>query len=381
MLNTDRMASRLPLYIQAYRRDSDIRAILNAFGLEMEQVENAMGDLMRSKWFFHADLGDLERMGILFGVPRLPGERKESYRQRFSLTIRELLTGAGTVESIRNIVEATMGSPPEILENPPEIVLGPVRELGVDGTWREFNNSIREDHPLITVHPLSPVRDPAITNITTQETILYRGLLRKGSSLRLMPDGTASLAGIDVSKRIEYYISDELQSEKRTPRIPRSYSDWKYLDASAFFDFAHFAENVFAANEEHRIAIQMKWMRYQPATFDVRIPIRSKLGEAGDLVGYEKRLRQEVRHLVDHVKSAGVMANVNFFDNFVEKNRVRDLGMQPVLTMQCREDSRQKEELKVRAETVYRERQGSKDEMHSCGVFNMTEFDSQNTWA
>ena len=380
MLNTDRMASRLPLYLQAYREDSIIRTFLEAFGLEIGQIEKALGGLMRSKWFFHAGLRDLERMGVLFGVPRLPGEGRDPYRRRFQLTVRELVTGAGTVESIRNIVEATIGSSPEIEENPPEMVDGPVRELGSDGTWREFNNSVKEDRPMIIMRPLSPVRNPMISNITTQEAIVYKGMLRKGSTLRIMPDGTASLVGIDVSGRLEYYVSDELQKEVRTPKMPKLYSDWKYIDATAFFDYALFSEGVFAGDKGCQIAIRMRWIRYKPATFDVRIPLYSKSGGSIYSIGYEKHLRQEVRHLVDHVKNAGVMANINFYDNFIEKNRIRDLALQPVLAMQYRENSQQKEELELRTESVSRERQDSRDELHSCGVFNITEFDSQNTW-
>jgi len=380
MLNTERMASRLPLYLQAYREDSTIRAVLEAFGREMERIEENLGDLMRSKWFFHAGLGDLEKMGLLFGIPRLPGERIKPYRQRFYLTVKELLTGAGTIDSISKIVEATIGSPPEIEENPAEIVEGPVREMCSDGGWSEYNKSVKEDRPTISIRPLARIRDPTITNITTQESIVYRGLLRKGSVLRILPDGTASLAGIDVSFRLEYFVNDEPQTEVLPPRVPKMHSEWKYTDGTAFFDYARFGESVFAADIKNQVAVQLKWIRYRPATFNVRMALYSKGGRSADSIGYAKHLRQEVRHLVDHVKSAGVMANINFYDIFTEKNTLRDHGVEPSIGIHHTDYETLGEDLGMNVVMEFCERQTSCDRLYSCGVFDITKFDSANAW-
>ena len=380
MLNTKRMANRLPLYLEAYREDSTVRAVLDAFGREMERIEENLGDLMKSKWFFHADLREIEKMGLLFGIPRLPGERKAPYRQRFYLTVKELLTGAGTIDSISKIVEATIGSPPEIEENPAELIEGPVRELSSDGTWSEYNNSVKEDRPVITIHPLARVRDPTITNITTQESITYRGLLRKGSVLRILPDGTASLAGIDVSSRLEYYVADEVQPKVLPPRVPKMHSQWKYTDGTAFFDYAHFSESVFAADIKNSVAVQLRWIRYIPATFNVRMALYSKGGRSAESIGYAKHLRQEVRHLVDHVKSAGVRANINFYDNFTEKNTLGDHGVEPAIGIHHTEQETLGEELEMNVVIEFCERQTLDDRFYSCGVFDITEFDSANAW-
>ncbi len=380
MLNTERMANRLPMYLEAYRENSTIRAVLDAFGREMERAEENLGKLMKSKWFFHADLGDLERMGLLFGIPRLPGEMKVPYRQRFYLTVKELLTGAGTIDSISKIVEATIGTSPDIEENPAEIVESPVRELGSDSAWSEYNKSVKEDRPVITIRPLTRVRDPTVTNITTQESITYRGLLRKGSMLRILPDGTASLAGIDVSSRLEFYKDDQRQTEVLTPRVPKMHSEWKYTDGTGFFDYAHFSEAVFAAAAKNQVAVQLRWIRYRPATFNVRMALYSKGGRSTESIGYEKHLRQEVRHLVDHVKSAGVKANINFYDNFTEKNTVRDQGIEPSFGIHHTDRETLGEELEMNVVMEFCEQQTLGDRIYSCGVFDITEFDSANVW-
>lgn len=380
MLNTERMASRLPIYLQAYREDSTVRALIKSLGAEIAGIEGDLAKLMRSKWFFHADLRDLERMGALFGIPRLPGEPREPYRQRFYLTVRELLTGAGTLESISNIVEATIGSAPEMEENPPEIVTGKVRELSSDGTWEEYNKSVKEVRPTITLQALDNVRNPAVTNLTTEETVRYRGMLRKGAVLRIMPDGSASLGGIDVSSRMEYDISGEPKAEMLPPRLCKMVSEWKYTDATAFLDYGHFSRAVFASMEKEQVSIRLKWLRYRPATFDVRIPLYVKTGRSAASIGYAKHLRQEVRHLVDHVKSAGVMANINFYDHFTEKNLSKDLGPVPVVGADLSEDAGQNEDLTIETEANIRDKQRCSDEIHSCGVFDITEFDSSNAW-
>jgi len=380
MRNAERMIARLPQYLQGYREGSILRSVLESFAMEMEGAENALEGLMRSNWFFHADLPDLERTGILFGIPRLPGEPKVPYRRRFFLTVRELLTGAGTVESISNIVEAIIGAPPEIEENPPELVNGPWRELSSDEIWREYNKSVEEDRPTIIIRSLARVRNPTITNLTTEESITYVGILRRGAVLRILADGSASLSGIDVTGRMVYAISDEPQEEVLAPRIPKMYSEWKYTDATAFFDYAHFSEAVFAAGRKEQVAVRMRWTRYRPATFDVRIPLYSKAGRKKESVGYERHLSQEVRHLVDRVKCAGVLANINFYDHFTEKNSSSDLGLEPCLGMGHREEASGRESFNMKVECVFREHQGCRDELHSCGAFDITGFDSGNAW-
>ena len=380
MLNAERMIARLPQYLQGYSEGSILRSVMESFASELENAENALEDLMRSRWFFHADLPDLERTGILFGISRLPGEPKTPYRRRFYLTVQELLMGAGTVESISNIVEAIIGAAPEIEENPPELVNGPWRELGADEIWREYNRSVKEDRPTIIIRSLARVRNPTITNLTTEESITYVGILRRGAVLRILADGSASLSGIDVTGRMVYTISDEPQEEVLAPRVPKLYSEWKYTDATAFFDYAHFSEAVFAAGRREKVAVRMRWTRYKPATFDVRIPLYSKTGRKKESVGYERHLRQEVRHLVDHVKCAGVMANINFYDHFSEKFSCMDLGPELRFGQGRRERVEEKERLDFRVEYVFCERQGCRDELHSCGAFDITEFDSGNAW-
>ncbi len=380
MLNIERIINRLPLYMQAYRDNSLIHRFIGSFGKEISTFEDNLSDLMRSKWFHHADLDALERMGALFGVPRLPGERREPYRKRFFLTVKELLTGAGTVESISNIVEATIGQPPDIEENPPEFIESPSRELKPDDTWFEFNKSVRSVRPTIIIKPNDNVRNPSITNMDTEETLTFVGMLRKGSLLRINPDGKALLGGIDVTHKMEYLISEEKQDEVAPPKISKMQSQWKYTDATGFFNFGTFSNSVFAPEKRNVISIQMKWVQFKPASFDVRIPLYSKKGRGKGSVGYEKNLRQEVRQLVDHVKSAGVMANINFYDHFTEKNKSRDLGFEIVFGVEYQRDASQKVELGMEIEATHTEKQKCGDLLHSCGVFDITTFDSPNGW-
>lgn len=379
-MNTERIAARLPLYMDALREGTVLRALIETFGSALGDAEEQAGHIMRSRWFFHADLADLERMGELFGIPLLPGEKKRPYRQRFYLTVRELLGGAGTVNSIMKIVEATIGSTPGIEENPAVPAEMQPKEVRSADPWTLFNNSVGEDRPVVILRALARVRDPALTNMTVDETVRYRGILRKGSLLRIMPGGRAMLAGIDVSSRIEYMIGDEIRERSDTPRMNRGESQWKYTDATGSFGYGRMGGAVFAAGDEKQMSLGMKWTRYKPATFEVRIPLYSRAGRGSKSVGYEKHLRQEVRHLVDYVKSAGVMANINFHDTFAERNPVRDLGMHPTIGMIHTERNGQTDALEMEVTLTFSECQPCGDRFYSCGAFDVTEFDSTSGW-
>ena len=380
MLNTERIVSRLPLYLDADREDSILGALLTAFGNSLYDAERCVAELMRARWFFHADLHDVERMGVLFGIPRLPGEMRKPYRQRFFRTVQELLTGAGTVDSIRNMVEATIGTVPEIEENPAEPAESVSREVSSDDTWFEFNNSVEQDRPQLILKSLGRARDPAVTNLTTGETIVYQGLLRRGSVLRIHPDGRAYLSGIDVSTRMRYYVDDEPKEDTRTPMVNKLESCWKYTDATGAYGYGRLGESVFGVRGKSVMSIRLKWTRYPPATFNVSLPLYSGAGRGAASVGYEKHLRQEVRHLVDHVKSAGVAANINFYDNFAEKNPLRDNGPKISYGISFRESTRQEESPEIRLQCTFYERQPTGDALHSCGAFDITGFDSPNAW-
>jgi hypothetical protein len=379
MRNKERMTNRLPEFMNATGGKSTFNSIIGTLGSEIENAENMISKIMRSKWFPVATVNDLEKIGSLFGVDRLSEEPIQDYKLRLYSTIQELLKGVGTVESIRALVTATMGFEPEIIENPKTPVTGGQRLLKAGDKWIEESTSVTESQPTITIHSITTVRNPMIANIKTGESIKYNGLLRSGAFLLIRPDGSASLAGIDVSEKIE-------MSSNNVPGITRPLSEWVYLDQNAFLDSSKFGEATLAGEEKYSVIVELRWEEAKPTSFIVKLPLYSnKYSPTEELstrdltssIGYEQELRQEVRNLVEKVKTAGVEAQINFWDDFIEKNSITD-EMHPQFNNFASDSHELGEELQIEADTTLSEIHEIKDDLIVAGAFDITTFDSAN---
>lgn len=379
MQNKARMVNRLPEHMNATNKESLIHSMLDSFGKELEHSEDRITDIMTSKWFPVAGLKDLERIGSLFGVERLTGEEQRDYKQRLYSTVQELLKGVGTVESIRALVTATMGFEPVIIENPATPITGGPRLLKAGDKWVEECKSVHEPTPTITIHSITTVRNPTIANLKTGESISYNGLLRSGAFLLIHPDGRASLAGIDVTDRI-------VKSHNVVPPITRPHSEWVYQDLNAFLDSSKFGEATLSGAERYSVVIELRWEEAKPASFIVRLPLYSNKyrpteelsdRELSESVGYEQELRQEVRKLVEKVKTAGVEAQINFWDDFIEKITIND-EVHPQFNNISEDAHTLKEELIIEGEATLHEVHEIKDKLDLAGAFDITSFDSGN---
>lgn len=379
MKNTDRMANRLPEYMNATNKDSLIFSVVKCIGNEIDYAENKIGAIMTSKWFPVAALPDLEKIGSLFGVDRLTGEDLPTYKTRLYTTVQELLKGVGTVESIRALVTAAMGIEPEIIENPKTPVSGGQRLLKAGEKWIEECKSVLEPIPTITLHSITTVRNPTIANLDTEERITYNGLLRPGAFLTIRPDGSASLAGIDVSDRI-------LMSHNKVPGVSRSRSEWVYQDMNGFLDSSKFGEATLAGSEIYSIIVELRWDESKPATFIVKLPLYSNKYQPTEeisseelevSIGYEQEVRQEVRNLVEKVKTAGVEAQINFWDDFVEVTTIKDEIM-PQVNHTTEEKHDIGDDYEFQGETTFSELHKIRDRFSVTGTFDFTTFDSEN---
>jgi hypothetical protein len=373
------MVNRLPEYMNAFSKGTLTFGLLDCIGDELEKAENNIASIMTSKWFPVASLPDLERIGSLFGVERLSGEDLPTYKLRLYQTVQELLKGVGTVDSIRGIVTAAMGIEPEIIENPTTPIDSGPRLLKAGDKWSEECRSAIQQRPIITIQSLTTVRNPTIANIYTEESVTYIGLLRPGAFLRIYPDNTASLAGIDVSERIE-------TSHGKIPKLTRPFSDWVYQDMNAFLDSGTFDYSTLAGAERYSVIIRLYWAEAKPASFIVKLPLYSNKHRPTDQmskdelmksVGYEQELRQEVRNLVDKVKTAGVDAQINFWDDFTEQNQIKD-RMRPQLNHFNFDKMKIGEQFEITGEANFTELHKIKDDFSFTGAFDITSFDSEN---
>jgi hypothetical protein len=295
MHNTERVIGRLPRHFQAYNKDSNLYKFVNAIGKNLHVTEEDINAIMMSRWFATADDVDLNKIGALFGIERLQAETFIKYKTRLYSTIQDLLVGMGTVESIRKLVRAAVGIEPEIIENPPRRASSPFQALKPGDRWKVFCDSVVEARPTIYLKGVATTRNPTLTNLTNQETVTYKGLLRKGAVLTIFSEGQASLAGIDVADKI-------LVSSDRALWLPKATSEWLYTDSSALLGHAKFDEAALAEDGAWMVELKMEWCERRPAAFGVRLT-------AG--VGDEQE-RQKIMKLVESVRTAGVVAEVEF---------------------------------------------------------------------
>ncbi len=374
-----RMTNRLPEFMNAWKKGSMINVLLDCIGNALEDAENNIGAIMTSKWFPVASLPDLERIGSLFGLDRLSGEDLPTYKLRLFQTVQELLKGVGTVHSIRGIVTAAMGIQPEIIENPATPMRSGPRLLKAGNKWVEECKSAIEPIPKITIQSLTTVRNPTVANLNNEMSITYLGLLRPGAFLTIFPDGKASLAGIDVSERLE-------MSHGKIPALSRPLSEWVYQDMNAFLDSGVFDHATLAGEERYSVIVELFWSESRPASFIVKLPLYSNKHRPTDQmsepellrsIGYEQELRQEVRNLVDKVKTAGIDAQINFWDDFTERNSISD-EMWPQINNLNKESHKVKEYFEVLGKATFQETNTIKDDFSFNGAFDITSFDSEN---
>ncbi len=297
MHNTERIIGRLPSHFQAYNKDSNLYKLIDAIGKNLQVTEDDINAIMMSRWFATADSVDLDKIGVLFGIERLQAETFVKYKTRLYSTIQDLLVGMGTVESVRKLVRAAVGIDPEIIENPPRRASSPLRLLKPGDKWKVLCDSVIDAKPTIYLRGVATTRNPTLTNLTTQETVRYKGLLRKGAVLTIFPDGEAALAGIDVTDKIQV-------SSERALRLPKAASEWLYTDGSALLGYAKFDEAALADEGVYMVELKMEWTERRPAAFTVRLPRDNR----------DEGIKLEVERAVECVRTAGVVAEVEFGD-------------------------------------------------------------------
>jgi hypothetical protein len=178
-----------------------------------------------------------------------------------------------------------------VVENPPTESYFEVRVMSGD-SWSFGNNSVEEASiPEIIIEAEDVIENPQILNEDFEQALGYNGVLNKGDKL-VIKDGKFLLNGEDVSERV---------SPKVLPKIHRRVSSWKYVELIrekiGVFDSTTFDESIFAVNVP-KAKISMKWVRYQPATFSVKLN--------RDSLNRSKVPKEYVEEVLNSIKAAGV---------------------------------------------------------------------------
>lgn len=298
MPRAEKIAARLPHFYRGWDRTSAVRSFVEGVGRQMDETEKDFSGVMRAHWTDTASGGDLDRIGKLFSLKRKDGEPDKEFRGRIKTAIISY-KGGGTPGSIRMIIHIALGLPPEepveIRENP-EVALQKSWKVRAGSEWIVNPSSIEDTVPAITITVETEgahVSEPTLANLTTGETITFKGDLVYGDTLRLA-GGKAALNGRDVTAKLTAPV----------PSLPRRKSKWRYTEAIGAnvgtFDSTAFDQSVFAIDILSKITLE--WTALRPATFVVNVP-KAQVERAGVSAGY-------LQELVDGVKACGVRAEV-----------------------------------------------------------------------
>jgi len=299
MRRTQRIQDRFPHFFMTWDKESSIHKIVAAIGKRLDEADREEVRIMRSHWVDKAYGSDLDRMGALFNIERMPVESDIDYRNRLKRSIIEY-KGGGTINAIISSLRMGLGLPDdcpiEIMENPPEEVR---RDFKVNpgDTWSFSGESIHDVRPIIELSVESEsggVSNPTLENLDTGEELTYTGEIKTGDKL-IVGDGKATLNKRSVKKNI---------SATQAPILTRKMATWSYTEPISeeigVFDTAIFDESKYAIGIS-TVNVGFNWVAHQPATFEVRIPRAAvSTSERLELAG----------HIVNSIKAAGVRSSV-----------------------------------------------------------------------
>ena len=230
---------------------------------------------------------------------RKDSEPDSDFRNRLKIAIISY-EGGGTIDAIQMLVRITLRLPQDypvqIIENPPAIYQENWK-VSAGNEWFVTSISIQETVPEITIAVETvgaKVTDPTIINVTTSESITFKGDILYGDILSIK-DGQAMLNDQDHTDRL---LTTDM------PKLPRKESKWQYTESVGAnlgtFDRTQFDGSVFEV--EIVSSITFKWTASKPATFELHIP-REILTKAGVTL-------ESMQDILNSVKACGVKAEV-----------------------------------------------------------------------
>jgi len=297
MERTKRILDRLPLFYRSWDRNSLIFNLLFAMGKRLDEAEKEVTAILRSHWVDTSFGVNLDRLGAIYGFERKPHEGDPEYRNRLKQAVIEF-KGGGTINALLTSVRMTLGLsrdyPLELVENPPIEVQ---REFDVNpgDIWAFSSESVLDATPTIEVSIESEsekITNPSITNLETNESIMYKGSILRGQKL-VVEEGKGMLDRRSVRSNLSTTV---------VPRLLRKQHKWRYEEPISeeigVFDAAIFDESKFAIGIP-TVRLFFNWVAHQPATFEIRIP-QEAITRIDDVTFVEEA--------VDYIKATGVRA-------------------------------------------------------------------------
>ncbi len=322
-------------------------------------------------------------------------EELGAYRKRLKETVKTYLSGVGTVQTVKDIVTATLDLPTasedsgkenslKLIEFPPRMIKSE-QQVTFMSQWEEetrgFGPTGEESKPTIRITGIDEKTvNPIITNMTTGTQVWFEGIVPEGKVLTITPEGMATLDGNDVSERVHlrkgvffnqtYFDESNFAIyDKGKLALPRGISTWKYSTESATFadggeyPFSRFDSAIFelspsVAYDQRAAIVELIWEEQQPATFIISIPWRFKKSDGSIAGEQDVAARHEVKTVVDRVRAAGIRAIIDYFEEVSAERHRQKEQLSFFLQSLLDEKHNQQDDLSVSLESLLTERMG-----------------------
>ncbi|HET7269944.1 MAG TPA: hypothetical protein VFI90_02545 [Rubrobacter sp.] len=343
--------------------ESLLYKLLDAFGAELMTADEKLKRLLKSHWVNYADGPALEGLAAVFGVRRrllrdgVTPESDEAFRTRLKAVV-PTFAGGGTRQAVLGAVRSAFGLPYDLRDlNLPDgldalrddierlIILeefSPKAETLVGDDVAEIDDAsqltlvvdiptVREVRPRIrwTCRDNEGRQRMSVELVGTTEGIKTTrdGLVVPANeTLVLSADAegllNARLAGEDVSR---FFVNLDDSAPAIMPEVPRTRSEWRFRAQSGAFDTSKFDSGEIYDLPEY--AVEMSWWRYEPLTFDVRVPyfldgsvrqLAQQHGYTGAVFEFQELPPERIQEVVDQTRAAGVRGHVHFSLNWAE---------------------------------------------------------------
>lgn len=299
MSRAEKISGRLPHFYKHWEAGSSIYGFIFALGKFLDESEKELVAIMHAHWVDTARGVELDRIGAIYNIKRKEKETDEDYKGYLKTAIISY-KGGGTLGAIQTMARIALRLPPDqtvkIVENPP-LAMKKNWEVSAGHEWWINPGSIHDAEPEITISvktEKAKIKDPTITNLTTGESIVYKGEISHGDILKFVK-GKAILNGQDQNGKL---------SSSSIPILPRRRSRWKYSEFAGenigTFDKTSFDKSVFAVDIISSVTFE--WNANQPASFELHLH-KETLEKAGITAGY-------MQNVLNSVKGSGIKAIV-----------------------------------------------------------------------
>lgn len=344
------------------------------------------------------------------------------YRDRLLALIRVLRRGAATKQGICDIVAANLGifaddpaaqtarKQIQVEEYLPELISDscrihpfspdPPNQLALRQIFTIVNpnvlptvpgfklevQDVRQPTVQTPLPPLQPLINPRFVNLDTQEVFELELMLKVNDVLRVQPNGTLFLNGVEMS------------AQSPPPPLPLGISRWciaaKVGEAEGrfdhtLFDLSRYNEVKSEASPlnsqqavNYEIALTIELTKITPGAFRVRIPwnipgFTDKFSERRD------HPRSQIPAILNKVKAAGVMAVIDYEQTWTEVHTMHD---QLIVVRSPFAEVHAVEEASFNIGSLQIPYANGIKHEHSdhlllSGVFDYTQFDSGNRFA